>query len=70
MIVISCCQCFHIFLFNQSLEWNDEHTEEQGGAESLPVVADDPSAQNSTKGEDNPVNGIEENEWDKLLRVR
>ncbi|XP_057466317.1 protein CHROMATIN REMODELING 4-like isoform X2 [Actinidia eriantha] len=54
----------------KSLEWNDEHTEEQGGAESLLVVADDPSAQNSTKGEDNPVNGIEENEWDKLLRVR
>ncbi|XP_057510712.1 LOW QUALITY PROTEIN: protein CHROMATIN REMODELING 4-like [Actinidia eriantha] len=54
----------------KSLEWNDEHTEDQGGAESPPVVTDDSAQNSSARREDNPVNGIEENEWDKLLRVR
>lgn len=52
----------------QSLEWNDE-AEEQGGAESPAVAGDDISAQNSEK-EDNIAPVVEENEWDKLLRVR
>ncbi|CAK9136427.1 unnamed protein product [Ilex paraguariensis] len=54
---------------SESLEWNDEPTEEQGGTESLPVVIDDTCA-NQEKKEENSVVGIEENEWDKLLRVR
>uniref|UniRef100_A0A5B7BE01 Protein CHROMATIN REMODELING 4 n=1 Tax=Davidia involucrata TaxID=16924 RepID=A0A5B7BE01_DAVIN len=54
----------------KSLEWNDEPTEEQGGTESPPVVTDDICAQNSENKEDNLVSGTEENEWDKLLRVR
>ncbi|XP_028057675.1 protein CHROMATIN REMODELING 4-like [Camellia sinensis] len=53
----------------KSLEWNEEQTEEQGGAESPPVVADDPCAQSSKKKEDNPVNGTEESEWGRLLRL-
>ncbi|RVX02756.1 Protein chromatin remodeling 4 [Vitis vinifera] len=56
-------------LSDQSLEWNDEPTDEQGGTESPPVVTDDVSAQNSERKEDNLV-GTEENEWDKLLRIR
>lgn len=58
-----------LHLFIQSLEWNDEPTDEQGGTESPPIVTDDVSAQNSERKEDNLV-GVEENEWDKLLRVR
>ncbi|KAF8412678.1 hypothetical protein HHK36_000646 [Tetracentron sinense] len=54
----------------KSLEWNDETTEEQGGTESPPAVNDDVFAQNSEKKEDNAVSGAEENEWDRLLRVR
>ncbi|XP_038712206.1 protein CHROMATIN REMODELING 4-like isoform X2 [Tripterygium wilfordii] len=54
----------------KSLEWNDETTEEQGAAESPTVVADDVSAQNSERKEENFVTISEENEWDRLLRVR
>ncbi|GKV17995.1 hypothetical protein SLEP1_g28434 [Rubroshorea leprosula] len=54
----------------KALEWNDETTEEQGGGESPPVVNDDFSAPNTEKKEDNSVNSSEENEWDRLLRVR
>ncbi|KAI8028896.1 Histone-lysine N-methyltransferase SUVR5 [Camellia lanceoleosa] len=43
-------------LLSLSLEWNKEQTEEQGGAESPPVVANDPCAQSSEKKEDNPIN--------------
>ena len=57
------------YLFTQSLEWNDEPTDEHGGTESPPVVTDDVSTQNSERKEDNLV-VTEENEWDKLLRVR
>lgn len=68
-ILGSCIEISIPRLSAQSLEWNDEATEEQGGTESPPVVTDDVSAQNSEKKEDNVV-GTEENEWDKLLRVR
>ncbi|XVF00483.1 hypothetical protein REPUB_Repub04eG0004900 [Reevesia pubescens] len=54
----------------KSMEWNDETTDEPGGGESPPAVADDISVQNSEKKEDNVLNGTEENEWDRLLRVR
>lgn len=56
--------------FDQSLEWNEEPTEEQGGAESPSGMTDDISAQNSDRKEDNVATVTEENEWDKLLRVR
>ncbi|XP_052203689.1 protein CHROMATIN REMODELING 4 isoform X3 [Diospyros lotus] len=54
----------------KSLEWNDEPLEEHGGLESPPILADDPCEQNPKKKEDTPVNSTEENEWDRLLRVR
>lgn len=54
----------------KALEWNDEPTEEQGAAESPAIITDDASAQNSEKKEDNVAVVAEENEWDRLLRVR
>ncbi|XP_044509205.1 protein CHROMATIN REMODELING 4-like isoform X2 [Mangifera indica] len=54
----------------KSLEWNEETIEVQGGAESPAVATDDISAQSSEKKEDNAAIGPEENEWDRLLRVR
>ncbi|KAJ9541303.1 hypothetical protein OSB04_027809 [Centaurea solstitialis] len=53
----------------KSLDWNDESTEEQGGAESL-VELDDSTDQNLEKKEDSAGNVAEVNEWDRLLRVR
>ncbi|KAL0398105.1 UNVERIFIED_CONTAM: protein CHROMATIN REMODELING 4 [Sesamum radiatum] len=53
-----------------SLEWNDECTEEQAGTVSVPVGTNDTSAQNSEKKDENLVGINEENEWDRLLRVR
>lgn len=52
------------------MEWNEETTEEQGGAESPAVATDDISAQSSEKKEDSAAIAPEENEWDRLLRVR
>ncbi|XP_047150090.1 protein CHROMATIN REMODELING 4 [Vigna umbellata] len=54
----------------KALEWNDEPTEEHVVGESPPDGTDDMCPQNSEKREDNTVNVNEENEWDKLLRVR
>ncbi|XVE67559.1 hypothetical protein DITRI_Ditri08aG0170200 [Diplodiscus trichospermus] len=54
----------------KSVEWNDETTDEPGGGESPAAVTDDISVQNSVKKEDNVLNVTEENEWDRLLRVR
>lgn len=60
-----------LFSWWQATEWNEETTEEQGGAaESPAVAADDSSAQNSDKKEDNAATVTEENEWDRLLRLR
>ncbi|XP_010260565.1 PREDICTED: protein CHROMATIN REMODELING 4 isoform X2 [Nelumbo nucifera] len=53
----------------KSLEWSDEPNEEQTGAE-VPPATGDVCAQNSEKKEENSVNVPEENEWDRLLRVR
>ncbi|GLT98846.1 hypothetical protein SLE2022_163230 [Rubroshorea leprosula] len=53
----------------KAMEWSDETTEEQGGGESPPVVTDDCLAP-CTEKEDNMINSTEENEWDRLLRVR
>lgn len=55
---------------HQSVDWNDEPAEEQGGAESPAGVTDDICAQNSERKEDNGLTGAEENEWDRLLRIR
>lgn len=52
------------------MDWNEEGTDEQGGAESPQVANDNASAQNSEKKEENVGAAAEENEWDKLLRVR
>ncbi|CAI9277327.1 unnamed protein product [Lactuca saligna] len=54
----------------KSLDWNDEPTEEQGGTESPSAIIDGSTApQNSEKKEDNNI-PTDENEWDRLLRVR
>nr|GEV28981.1 protein chromatin remodeling 4-like isoform X1 [Tanacetum cinerariifolium] len=54
----------------KALDWNDEATEEQGVMESPVEVIDDDTAQDLEKKEDNSGNVAEENEWDRLLRVR
>ncbi|CAN1810118.1 Protein CHROMATIN REMODELING 4 [Linum perenne] len=54
----------------KSLEWNDETTEEQVAAESPIAPAADVLGENLEGKEEDVVNNIEENEWDKLLRVR
>lgn len=79
-----CCfcllYCFNIisksytspsFLFStQSLEWNEESTEEQVGVVSAPLETDETNELISEKKVDNSVGINEENEWDRLLRVR
>lgn len=70
LLLVSCFQCLYLIFSNQSLEWNDEPTEAQREDESPPVVADDLCSQTFEKKEDNPATGTEENEWDRLLRVR
>ena len=52
----------------QSVEWVDEHLDEEGKIESPLVVIEDAFAPSSEKKEE--VNGTEENEWDRLLRMR
>ncbi|XP_073108301.1 protein CHROMATIN REMODELING 4 isoform X2 [Elaeis guineensis] len=54
----------------KSVDWNDELNEEQRGADMLPSVAGDGCEQASEAKEDNAISGTEENEWDRLLRVR
>ncbi|KAG8365705.1 hypothetical protein BUALT_Bualt18G0134400 [Buddleja alternifolia] len=54
----------------KSLEWNDEPTEERAGTVSVPVETNDTSARSSENKVDNLVGTNEENEWDRLLRVR
>lgn len=52
------------------MEWNEETAEEQVGVESPALVTDDTGEQSSEKKDDDAVNYIEENEWDRLLRMR
>ncbi|KAL2494135.1 Protein CHROMATIN REMODELING 4 [Forsythia ovata] len=54
----------------KSLEWNDEPTEEQDGTASVPVATSDACAYNSEKKYDDLAGSNEENEWDRLLRLR
>ncbi|CAI9782237.1 unnamed protein product [Fraxinus pennsylvanica] len=49
----------------KSLEWNDEPAEEQDGTTSVPVATSD-----FYKKDDDLVGSNEENEWDRLLRLR
>ncbi|KAL2524732.1 Protein CHROMATIN REMODELING 4 [Abeliophyllum distichum] len=51
-------------------EWNDEPTEDQDETTSFPVSTNETCAKSSEKKEDNLVCNNEENEWDRLLRVR
>ncbi|KAI3664920.1 hypothetical protein L6452_43532 [Arctium lappa] len=52
----------------KSLDWNDEPTEERGTESPSAII--DGTTQNLEKKEDNSGNVTEENEWDRLLRVR
>ncbi|KAJ8484289.1 hypothetical protein OPV22_016774 [Ensete ventricosum] len=54
----------------KSVDWNDDANEEPDGSELLPGVAVDGCEKISEAKEDNAVGGSEENEWDRLLRVR
>lgn len=58
------------FFFTQSLEWNDEPIEEAAGTVSALSAINDASEQSLENKVDNLVVINEENEWDKLLRVR
>ncbi|KAL9282361.1 Protein CHROMATIN REMODELING 4 [Arabidopsis thaliana] len=52
------------------VEWNEETAEEQVGAESPALVTDDTGEPSSERKDDDVVNFTEENEWDRLLRMR
>ncbi|KAG9438989.1 hypothetical protein H6P81_019154 [Aristolochia fimbriata] len=54
----------------KSVEWNDEPGEEQVGSEAPSTTAASITGQSNDKKEDAAVGGTEENEWDRLLRVR
>jgi len=57
-------------VLNQSLDWNEELNDEPGGTELLPSIAGDACGQSCEAKEDTPINITEENEWDRLLRLR
>lgn len=52
------------------MDWNDDTNEEPDGSQLLPGVAVDGCEKISEAKEDTAVAGSEENEWDRLLRVR
>ncbi|CAL9169817.1 protein CHROMATIN REMODELING 4-like [Musa acuminata AAA Group] len=54
----------------KSVDWNDDTNEEPDGTDLLSGIAGDGSEQKSETKEDNAAGGTEENEWDRLLRVR
>ncbi|CAL9096899.1 unnamed protein product [Musa acuminata var. zebrina] len=54
----------------KSVDWNDDTNEEPDGSQLLPGVAVDGCEKISEAKEDTAVGGSEENEWDRLLRVR
>ncbi|XP_023518960.1 protein CHROMATIN REMODELING 4-like isoform X2 [Cucurbita pepo subsp. pepo] len=54
----------------KSVDWNDEPAEEQGVAELPTAVTDDICTENSGRKVDNGLTDAEENEWDRLLRIR
>lgn len=55
--------------FNQALDWNEETNEESATADATPDTAGEGAEDNELKDK-NITNVKEENEWDKLLRVR
>lgn len=57
-------------MLNQSLDWNDEINDEPGGTDLLPSIAGDACERLSEAKEDTTINVTEENEWDRLLRLR
>lgn len=60
----------YMFFLKQPEEWTDETAEEQVGAESPALVTDDTVEQSSERKDDDVVSLTEENEWDRLLRMR
>ncbi|KAL0793484.1 hypothetical protein Bca101_064861 [Brassica carinata] len=52
------------------VEWNEETAEEQVGAESPALVTDDTDEHSSERKDDDVVSFTEENDWDRLLRMR
>ncbi|KAG2245906.1 hypothetical protein Bca4012_091177 [Brassica carinata] len=52
------------------VEWNEETAEEQVRAESPAMVTDDTDEQSSERKDDDVVSFTEENDWDRLLRMR
>lgn len=52
------------------MDWNDDLNDETGGTELLPNIDGDACDQSPEAKDDNAVNVTEENEWDRLLRLR
>ncbi|KAL5197445.1 hypothetical protein ABZP36_000957 [Zizania latifolia] len=53
----------------KSIDWNDELNDDPGATEDIPNIDNDGCNQASETKQD-AANRVEENEWDKLLRVR
>ncbi|KAF0908181.1 hypothetical protein E2562_023810, partial [Oryza meyeriana var. granulata] len=53
----------------KSIDWNDEPNDDPGATEDIPNIDNDGCEQASETKQD-AANRVEENEWDKLLRVR
>lgn len=53
----------------KSIDWNDELNDDPGATEDIPNIDNDGCEQASEAKQD-AANRVEENEWDKLLRVR
>ena len=53
----------------QSIDWNDDINDDPGAAEDIPNIDNDGCEQASETKHD-AANPVEENEWDKLLRLR
>lgn len=60
----------YVFLLKQPVEWNEETAEEQVGAESPALVTDDTDEHSLERKDDDVVSFTEENDWDRLLRMR
>ena len=53
----------------QSIDWNDDGNDDPGATEDIPNIDNDGREQASETKQD-ASNPVEENEWDKLLRLR
>ncbi|XP_078436560.1 chromatin remodeling 4 isoform X2 [Wolffia australiana] len=54
----------------KSMEWNDDLTEEKGVTDTSLQAACNDSVENFDTKEEKPISNTEENEWDRLLRLR